>query len=494
MIQGLLIALVAVTLAHDGLRRIPLVPDLPPWVVVTASLAPLLALALIAHIVSMLAGRALDRGRWRAVAFAEHTIGWARALAVASHVLSIVVLGWLDLVRSWLGGNLIFLDEAIVTLAPVLVFVAGWWSYYPIERRLREATILRRLDTADPSQSSLERIPTRWQHLSEQTRHHLLLILLPISLIALWTEGIDTLLENLRGATPRLGQRGAEALAVTLHFAGALTVLALMPLVLRALWDTVPLGAGAMRDRLVALCNAEGVRCRNLLVWRTRSGMLNGALVGFLPLLRYILLTDALLERLPGSEIEAVMAHEVAHARRRHLPWLMIALLASVGSGWTLSWKAFEATLGPERLTADTPMSGVAALTSLAVAVAFGLIAFGFVSRRFEEQADAFATQHLSGWTRASRDRCDIQIAPHAVQAMTGALARVAAYNHIPAHRFSWRHGSIRSRQKRLSRLPGLAAHALPIDASVRIIKGLSFAALTAVIIIVALDPALAPF
>ncbi len=76
---------------------------------------------------------------------------------------------------------------------------------------------------------------------------------------------------------------------------------------------------------------------------------------------------------------------------------------------------------------------------------------------------------------------------------MSGALARVAALNHIPAHRFSWRHGSIRSRQQRLARLPGLAAHALPIDASVRLIKGCALAALAAVILAFALDPASAP-
>jgi STE24 endopeptidase len=491
MIHALLIAVIILTLARDGLRWAPLFSGLPDWLVVVGSLAPLALLAMAAQGVSILAGRRLDRiGSWRSVAAADWAIAWARGLAVLSYAVSILALGWLDLVRSWLGANWIMVDEAIAVAPVTLVFIAGWWSYYPIERRVREAAILRRLDVGFDSPATL---PTRWEYVGEQTRHQVLFIFAPVAMIGLWTEGLDLAISARLDTWPWLSEPWGEATVVALHFAGVIGVLILMPLVLRVLWNTVPLGPSAIRDRLLALCRTEGVRCRDLLVWRTRSGMLNGAVVGLVPALRYILLTDALLERLPETEIEAVMAHEVAHARRHHLPWLMIAMLAAVGSGWALSWKLFSVWLGAEHVNGDGVAGALAAITSLGAAVAAGFLIFGFVSRRFEQQADAFAAQHISGWTKQTRRRRDIRIAPEAVAAMSGALGRVAAYNHIPPARFSWRHGSIRSRQARLQRLLSLPAHALPIDRMVSAIKMLSLLALAAVIALAMSDPALAP-
>lgn len=491
MIHGLLIALIILTLARDGLRWAPLLTELPAWLIAAGALGPPVLLAIVAQIATMVAGRSLDRtGSWRSVNLADWSIGWARVLAVLSHGVSLLVLGWLDLVRRWLGGNWVMIDEAIAIIPAVAVFLAGWWSYYPIERRMREATILRNLDVGA---GFLESMPSRWQYVVEQARHQVLFILAPVAMISVWTEGLDSILASRVESWPWLLESWGQALLVALHFAGVIGVLIVMPLVLRVLWNTIPLGPGAIRDRLLALCSAEGVRCRNLLVWRTRSGMLNGAVVGLVPALRYILLTDALLERLPEAEVEAVMAHEVAHARRHHLPWLMIAMLAGVGGGWALSWKALAWLLGAQRLDGDGPIAALGALIALGTALVVGFLVFGFVSRRFEQQADAFAAQHMSGWTRRSRRRRDIRISPEAVAAMSGALGRVAAFNHIPVHRFSWRHGSIRSRQERLARLSGTPAHAIPVDRLVRGIKLVSLVILLSVIAIALTDPALAP-
>src|SRR5690606_11383464 len=119
-------------------------------------------------------------------------------------------------------------------------------------------------------------IPTRGQYLLDQTRHNLLFVLAPVGLIALWTEGVDWALDARRHEWAWIeGAWGGRA-AGALHLLGVVLVLTAMPLLLRYLWNTVPLGAGAMRDRLMRLCEVEGVGCRDLLVWRTRSGMLNG--------------------------------------------------------------------------------------------------------------------------------------------------------------------------------------------------------------------------
>lgn len=491
MTHALLIAIIIITLAHDGLRWAPLISGLPEWIVVAGALGPLALLAIGVHVVCVLAGRAMDRrGSWRSVAVAEWSIAWARGLGVLWYAAGVLGLGWLDVVRSLIGGNWVMVDEAIAIVPVIVLFGAGWWSYYPIERRAREAAILRGLDAG---WGSLERLPTRWEYISEQFRHQVFFILAPVALISIWTEALDYLVASRADAWPWLNASWGQALLVGLHFTGVIGVLMIMPLVLRLLWNTVPLGPGAIRDRLLGLCRSEGVRCRNLLVWRTRSGMLNGAVVGLIPSLRYILLTDALLERLPAVEVEAVMAHEVAHARRHHLPWLMVAMLAAVGAGWILSQKLWASALGATEAGSQSLGAALAAMLSLVVAAITGFLIFGFVSRRFEQQADAFAVQHLSGWTRQARRRRDIPLAPEAIAAMAGALGRVAAYNHIPPRRFSWRHGSIRSRQVRIEGLAGRFAHQVPIDRMVRAIKIASLLTLGAVVAIALADPNLAP-
>ncbi len=65
-----------------------------------------------------------------------------------------------------------------------------------------------------------------------------------------------------------------------------------------------------------------------------------------------------------------------------------------------------------------------------------------------------------------------------AVYAMSGALGAVALHNHIPTRKFTYRHGSIRSRQQALHRLVGEPVYGLAIDRTVRRIKLLTVIAL----------------
>jgi STE24 endopeptidase len=192
--------------------------------------------------------------------------------------------------------------------------------------------------------------------------------------------------------------------------------------------------------------------------------------------LRYVLLTDALLESLSGEQVEAVMAHELGHIRRRHMAWLGVSglaaiLLASAGVGWAawvLPWPALRSEAA----------QSVLFLAGLPLAILW----IGFVSRRFEWQADAFAVQHLSG---ARPGAGAVAVSPDAVVAMSGALEMVARLNHIPRHRFSFRHGSIAARQRRLRGLLGRAADRLPIDRQARVLKVVSGLAFVGAVLLV---------
>ena len=95
---------------------------------------------------------------------------------------------------------------------------------------------------------------------------------------------------------------------------------------------------------------------------------------------------------------------------------------------------------------------------------------FGWVSRRFERQADAFAVRHMAEGEHVDAD---------AVGVMTRALERVATLNHVPVARRSWRHGSIAWRQDYLHSLVGTSVDVSPIDRTVTRIKAAALAALT---------------
>ncbi len=471
---------------------------------VLAAVGPMLVLAATTWLVLGNLSRDVERrGSWRAAVRSERVVSGSRWLAVLLHACNILVIGLLDVVRGGVG-DLVALDELLVILLPLVVFATGWWAYYPIDRTLREAAMLRMLDQGRPVFPS----PTRRQYVVMNFRHQVLLSLVPIALMAVWGEAVERGLRWAASArsipaslSSRLSDPETLGLVYTaLQIVGIAAVFTLSPLLLRRIWDTVRLGPGPLRARLAAICGGAGVRVRDLLVWRTHGSMINGAVIGLIAPLRYILLTDALLEHLPSRQIEAVMAHEVGHARHRHLPWLAVSmLLGMVGAAVVLSLAvaglAELAELGGRPLPAVLFSTGLVDSTVALGTVVLGLVWFGFVSRRFEWQADAFAVQQLSLTPPAADEGptlWDVQpptghpagraatVTPEAVSAMTGALDAVAELNHISRQSRSWRHGSIAYRQRRLRAIVGEPVDQLGIDRRVRWLKrGLALALAT---------------
>ena len=140
-------------------------------------------------------------------------------------------------------------------------------------------------------------------------------------------------------------------------------------------------------------------------------------------------------------------------------------LLEVLHARWVVS------TMDPDRsLLISHAIDGV----GVAVLLASILVVFGWVSRRFERQADAFAAIQV---TRRIADSTDEVVAPGGVDAMCSALLIVARTNGVSPRRFSWRHGSIDSRCRHLRSLVGRAFGRLPVDREVAWIKIVSVAA-----------------
>ncbi len=429
------------------------------WLVLML-VGPYMGAAIALQLVCSWSYRALERSSGRSGRILTRTyrlldaIRWLTLVYYFFSLLELGLLTWLIGAVGWqLPGQLLFM------LPPVMVIVAGWWAYYPIDRRLRESALIRRIDEGQ----TVWPIWTRRQFIFSQVRHQLLLLLAPLVLLLGWWQAVTWLME-----TGRID----SGLEQWLLGAGAICILLLSPLLIRHIWDTRPLPDGPMRDTLIALCKAQGVQVRQLLLWHTYGGMINGAVMGVVGPLRYILLTDGLLDQMKADHIEAVMAHELGHVKKKHMPGLFLCALGTLAAislvvevalfalaavfeqiGWTLPQP-------PQTLSAADASGGAVLAIAMGVAVLLWAAAFGYISRRFERQADTFAVQHLSAGSE--------QITESAAQTMIGALEQVATLNHVPVGRKSWRHGSIRWRCNYLRSLIGLPVDRCPIDRQMR--------------------------
>lgn len=414
--------------------------------------------------------RAELTGSLRGIEGIDKASAFARVVACGVTFLGIQVFGWLDVVRGFVG-DWIVIDELVAIVPMIGVFLAAWWAAYPMERLLREAVFMRMLDEGRPVHPLPSRGGFVWMH----TRHHLFLLLLPMLLLWAWNEAISfgsftiyrraSTSEYWAGVWQWIQSDTGSLVVVLLQFGGIAILILLFPLAIRFIWNTVPFTEGSLAQRLMSMCRSQRVRIRSILVWRTGGTMVNGAVLGATGRARYILLTDSLLEYMPEPMIEAVMAHEIAHVKHKHVPWLTAGLLAMsillvmlIGYGFVLT----------SRYTIEEIAPGWQVAISLWTLVA-ALLGFGWISRRFEWQADAFAVRYLS--ENMPRESGEVAVRLEAVEAMCGALATVAELNHLPPSQFTFRHGSISTRIAKLRSLVGVPVERMPIDQTSRRIK-----------------------
>ena len=180
-----------------------------------------------------------------------------------------------------------------------------------------------------------------------------------------------------------------------------LLVLLLYPTLIAPLFNKfTPLADDALKARVEALLTRCGFAASGLFVMDSsrRSAHGNAYFTGF-GKARRIVFFDTLLEKLTPAEIEAVLAHELGHFKRRHV-WKRIALLAA--ASLALLWLLGLLIAAPgfyRGLGVATPSTAMALiLFSLAVPVfTFPLSPLtSLLSRRHEFEADAYAAQHAA--------------------------------------------------------------------------------------------------
>lgn len=175
-----------------------------------------------------------------------------------------------------------------------------------------------------------------------------------------------------------------------------LLMIVLYPKLILPLFNKLtPLPEGELRTRLLALADRTGFKTSAIEVidGSKRSTHSNAYFTGF-GRFRRIVLFDTLINQLTPEELEAVLAHEVGHYQRGHIP-KMIALSAATlaGAFAALAWLAsslwFNRTFGFP--------AGEIAPSFLLFGLLSGLVTFWFsplsnvLSRKFEYEADDFA-------------------------------------------------------------------------------------------------------
>lgn len=231
-----------------------------------------------------------------------------------------------------------------------------------------------------------------------------------------------------------------------LFFACFLSVLMVfMPHLVQAWWGCRPLEPSFKEAQLRSFLDAKQFKVRHILKWPLFEGKaLTAGIMGILPRFRYILVTDGLLEALSTDELKAVLAHEMGHAKYRHLFFYLIFFIGYM----VVSFGLFDVFF---YLIAASSLFGMESLVgggelglfhlALSLPMLFSLLIYfryvmGFFMRNFERQADLYSAQVMGTpeFTAASLEK---------IAYLSGNTRDVP----------SWHHFSIRKRVEYLWRM-----------------------------------------
>jgi len=344
----------------------------------------------------------------------------------------------------------------LVVLSPFLAsMILMWTAFYPLERLMRGEGDLVLSAPAEPG-------TRRWSfrtYMDFHVRHYLLVVAGPMILIlftANMTRGYASTLQSWTG--------WAWAPDFVLGTV-ACVVFAIAPLLLRRIWRTVRLESGEVRQSLDTLARSAGLRFRDILKWQSDGLMINAAVMGIIAPVRYVLLSDGLLAAMSSRQIEAVFGHEIGHVRHRHIQhFLLFAYVGWLATAGTMELLA--RVLLARQVESQAAILAVEGIGVLVAVVVWGA-GFGWLSRRFERQADLFAARCVTPPADRCVEPCGVHpgdgtstpSGPHlcatAASVFASSLDRVAILNGIPHEERSWRHSSIGYRIRFLKSLAG---------------------------------------
>ena len=395
---------------------------------------------------------------------------FSRLLIPAWLGVGIYVLNWGEIVHSvvpglyrWPSAGMhLELPQALLgTLPAMIAWVGLWWSQFPVERSLREQSVLVNLNDDLPVHAP----PTFWETVDANFRLQIAFTLVPVIFILVLRD-LAVIALGLSGLKNGKGIEDAVMLPATL------LVILLAPELLRRVLRTEKMADTPLRRRLDAMCRAANLGYRDILLWRTDCSMGNAAVMGLFARVRYVMLSDLLLETMTDQQIEAVFAHELGHVVHKHLWWFIvfvgIAMLFMMGPGDQVMTHVQNWYVTTRHHSQDS-WDKIEGLIGTILFFGSFVLAFGFLSPRFERQADVYAARtmekgarnavqvntlppetNVAGLPRGELILSRSHVGEYGAAVFAAALYRVAIINHMPVAARNWSHGSIAQRMRAL--------------------------------------------
>lgn len=449
VIIGIVLSLFGGELAANGELdnfELPLFLKLAPGRIVALTVGSIIVYSIILLVYNRMIRRKLLRGRFRGSV--SQIINFERILVIILSVVISYVLGW---GRLTIGVPGIYLLHEMVWVSPfVILLLAQLFNCYGLDIAARGAM-----------EGFSESFWTLREYMVYHIRHNLLTILVPLAAI--------TLLGNIgNDLVEYISARSGYSLLFLIDYEltsliSVLITFSLAPILLRYAWATSPLADGEVREKLIVFSSRIKLRYSQILSWHTYSMVGNAAVTGIFPFLRYVIISDRLLADLSPEQLCAVFGHEAGHIRHKHMPLMLLSMIAiMVILGW-LSDMLLELVPTAWPLW----VSDSAGLVLLALIVVVGGLVFGYISRNFEREADVYGAI-------ASGDEADIpdgRLSSIGSAIMSSALNRLACVNGMSVSKRSYRHGSLADRMGLLYELAVTPGAMLRFTRKLRVIK-----------------------
>ena len=261
---------------------------------------------------------------------------------------------------------------------------------------------------------------------------------LPVILPWLMISAFEDIIHLLPFAAPKRLLATAEG--QILFFSVFLAVLVVVaPSLIKFFWRCRPLPEGPDRHRIEAMCEKAGMQYKNILNWPIFEGkLLTAGVMGLIKRFRYILVTESLLRILNDEELDAVMAHEIGHIKKRHLLFYLIFFLGFIVLSYAVLDLIVYAILYTNLffpIGRDVQFEKLGFTSILLTVTMAGILliyfryVFGYFMRNCERQADLYAFDLLG-----------------TSFGLVSSLEKIAVFSGKSHDRPSWHHFSIRQR------------------------------------------------
>ena len=180
----------------------------------------------------------------------------------------------------------------------------------------------------------------------------------------------------------------------------------IFPVLVTRMWGCTPMPAGPARQRIETFCQRQGVGYAEILLWPLHEGQaITAGVMGIIARFRYILITPALLATMTPEEVDAVIAHELGHVKKRHLQIFLVlfmgfGLLAQLSS-YPILYLLTNSDLFYQMIHLANKKPGnalafVSTVPMFVLMIVYFRYILGFFMRNFERQADLYALKIMA--------------------------------------------------------------------------------------------------